>query len=178
MPSDNEFEAFITELEELINDSKSPLAGGGTRKIIDAKKAYEILDDIKASLPEELMKARRIMRERNEILEAATAEAEHIVTDAEDRANTLASDQEIVRIAKDQAMEIKRNAEHDASEIRYWASNSADTTFTKIEEELRAVIDKTTALLSQMEYCRSVLNGQDAQEEPYDETGMYYGDAN
>lgn len=161
----SDIEAFIEELEDLINNAKAPLTGGGSKKIIDSEAAYAILDDIKNSLPEEFQKARRVLRERDEILNAADDEARHIVTDAEDRANTLASDQEIVRIANDQAMEIKSNAEREAREIRYWAENSAEQTFSKIEEELQAVIDKASALLGQMTYCRELLSGH-TEEEP------------
>ena len=155
----SDIEAFIEELEDLINNAKAPLTGGGQKKIIDADAAYEILDDIKHALPDEFQKARRILRERDEILTAADDEAQHIVKDAEDRANMLASDQEIVRIANGQAMDIKSAAEKDAREIRYWAENSAEQTFSKIEEELQAVIDKTRGLLDQMTYCRELLSG-------------------
>ena len=160
-----DIEAFIEELEDLINNAKAPITGRGTKKIIDADAAYEILDDIKSSLPEEFQNARRVLRERDEILNGAYDKADHIVTDAEDRANTLASEQEIVRIANDQAMEIRSSAEKDAREIRYWAENSAEQTFSKIEEELQGVIEKTRGLLSQMTYCRQLLAGHDADDD-------------
>ena len=75
----SDIEAYIEELEDLINSAKSPLSGGGSKKIIDADAAYEILDDIKRSLPDEFQKARRILRERDEILDSAEEEANHIV---------------------------------------------------------------------------------------------------
>lgn len=156
----SEIEAFIEELEDLINNAKAPLTGGGSKKIIDADAAYEILDDIKGSLPEEFQKARRIVRERDEILDSAEEEAQHIVKDAQDKADTLASEMEIVRLANNQAEEIKRRADEEAREIRYWAENSAEQTFANLEKELQGVIDKTTSLLGQMSYCRQVLEGR------------------
>ncbi len=168
----SDIEAFIEELEDLINSAKAPLTGGGSKKVIDADAAYAILDDIKSSLPEDFKRARRILRERDEILNAADDEAKHIVTDAEDRANTLASDQEIVRIANDQAVEIRSNAEKDAREIRYWAENSAEQTFSKIEDELQGVMDKTQALISQMSYCRNILSGHADQGDQFEDTSM------
>lgn len=163
----SDIEAFIEELEDLINNAKAPLAGGGSKKIIDADAAYEILDDIKGSLPDEFQKARRILREREEMLDAAEQEADHIVKDATDKAETLASEQEVVRRANDQAEEIKRRADEEAREIRYWAENSAEQTFSKIEEELQGVIDKTRGLLNQMTYCRELLSGK--ADEPVDD---------
>ena len=161
----SDIEAFIEELEDLINNAKAPLAGGGSKKIIDADAAYEILDDIKGALPEEFQQARRVLREQKEILASANAEAEHIVKDAQDKAETLASDQEIVRIANNQAEDIRRNAEAEARDTRYWAANSAEKTFATIEEELQAVIDKTNSLLSQITYYRELLSGRNEYNE-------------
>ena len=161
----SDIEAYIEELEDLINSAKSPLSGGGSKKIIDADAAYEILDDIKRSLPEEFQKARRILRERDEILDSAEEEANHIVKDAEDKANTLASEQEVVRLANNAAEDVRRHAEEEAREIRYWAEDAAEKTFAKLEEEMRSVIEKTQSLLNQMSYCRAVLSGKGDDED-------------
>ncbi len=170
----SEIEAFIEELEDLINNAKSPLSGGGSKKIIDADAAYEILDDIKRSLPDEFQKARRILRERDEILDSATEEADHIVQDAEDRANTLASEQEVVRLANNAADDVRRRADEEAREIRYWAENAAEQTFAKLEEEMRSVIEKTQGLLNQMSYCRALLSGKGDEGDVRDEMDDRY----
>ncbi len=159
MPGSN-IESFIEELEDLINNGKAPFSGGGSKKIIESDAAYEILDDIKSALPEEFQKARRILRERDEILDSAEEEANHIIRDAEDKANTLASEQEVVRLANNMAEDVRRRADEEAREIRYWAENSAEQTFAQLEEQMRAVIEKTQALLSQMSYCRALLSGK------------------
>ena len=161
----SDIEAYIEELEDLINSAKSPLSGGGSKKIIDADAAYEILDDIKRSLPDEFQKARRILRERDEILDSAEEEANHIVKDAEDTANPLASEQEVVRLANNAAEDVRRHAEEEAREIRYWAEDAAEKTFAKLEEEMRSVIEKTQSLLNQMSYCRAVLSGKGDDED-------------
>lgn len=170
----SDIEAFIEELEDLINNAKSPLSGGGSKKIIDADAAYEILDDIKRSLPDEFQKARRILRERDEILDSAEEEANHIVKDAEDKANTLASEQEVVRLANNVAEDVRRHAEEEAREIRYWAENAAEQTFAKLEDELRAVIEKTTGMLNQMSYCRALLAGKTDDEDEQDDMDQRY----
>lgn len=170
----SEIEAYIEELEDLINNAKSPLSGGGSKKIIDADAAYEILDDVKRSLPEEFQKARRILRERDEILDSAEEEANHIVKDAEDKANTLASEQEVVRRANNVAEDVRRRADEEAREIRYWAENAAEQTFAKLEEEMRSVIEKTQGLLNQMSYCRALLSGKGEEEDDRDDMDQRY----
>ena len=114
-----EIEAFIEELEDLINNAKSPLSGGGSKKIIEADTAYAILDDIKRSLPEEFQKARRILRERDEIIEEANTQANHTIDDANAQASIMVSEQEVVRLANNMAADIKRHAEEDARDTRY-----------------------------------------------------------
>lgn len=170
----SDIEAYIEELEDLINSAKSPLSGGGSKKIIDADAAYEILDDIKRSLPDEFQKARRILRERDEILDSAEEEANHIVKDAEDKANTLASEQEVVRLANNAAEDVRRHAEEEAREIRYWAEDAAEKTFAKLEEEMRSVIEKTQSLLNQMSYCRAVLSGKGDDEDDHEDLDDRY----
>lgn len=170
----SDIEAYIEELEDLINSAKSPLSGGGSKKIIDADAAYEILDDIKRSLPDEFQKARRILRERDEILDSAEEEANHIVKDAEDKANTLASEQEVVRLANNAAEDVRRHAEEEAREIRYWAEDAAEKTFAKLEEEMRSVIEKTQSLLNQMSYCRAVLSGKSDDEDDREDVDDRY----
>lgn len=167
-----EIEAFIEELEDLINNAKSPLSGGGSKKIIEADTAYAILDDIKRSLPEEFQKARRILRERDEIIEEANTQANHTIDDANAQASIMVSEQEVVRLANNMAADIKRHAEEDARDTRYWAENIADKTLAQLQDQLNDVIDKASHLLEQTQYCRTLLSGaeQDGEQpEPQDE---------
>ena len=154
-----DIEAYLEELEDLINNGKSPISGGGSKKIIDADTAYAILDDIKRSLPEEFSKARRVLRNEKEILDSAEDQAAHMVRDAEAQAALLASDQEVVRLANNMAEDIRRHAEEDARDIRNWAEDAAENMFAQLEEELRSALDKTSKLLEQAAYCRNIVSG-------------------
>ena len=162
----SDIEAFIEELEDLINNAKSPLSGGGSKKIIDADTAYAILDDIKRSLPEEFQKARRILRERDEIIEEANTQANHTIDDANAQASIMVSEQEVVRLANNMAADIKRHAEEDARDTRYWAENIADKTLEQLQEQLNGVMETTSHLLEQTQYCRSLLTGAEQNDEP------------
>lgn len=137
-----EIEAFIAELEDLINNSKSPLSGGGSKKIIEAETAYAIIDDMRNSLPKELKEARRVLRERDELIEQAKSQAQHTIEDAEAQANILMSEQEVVRLANNMAADIKRHAEEDARDTRYWAESVVDHAFQQVEAKLDEAIDQ------------------------------------
>lgn len=153
-------EGLVADVIAEIEEARPPFGQREPYRLIDADKILNLLDDIRMSFPEEFQKARRILRERDEMLDSAEQEADHIVKDATDKAELLASEQEIVRRANDQAVEIRRRAEEEAREIRYWAENAAEQTFSKIEQELEGVIEKTRGLLSQMTYCREILSGK------------------
>src|SRR5664280_2043265 len=103
--------ALIDRIEEAMDSGRSvPLMRG---RLIDIDKVYEIIDEIRGNFPDELKQARWIVKERQEMLEEAEKEANRILEEARDRADAMASDQEIVRRANEQASAIMDNARQD-----------------------------------------------------------------
>ena len=47
MQPGEEIESLVDELEQIVSEAKSPLTGGGQKKIVDAQDIYEILDEIR-----------------------------------------------------------------------------------------------------------------------------------
>ena len=172
MPGTN-IEAYLEEFEEHINNASSPLSGKKGKKIIDKDVVYGFIDDIKRELPEELQKARRVLRERQDLLDSAEEEAKHIIQDAEDQANNIASEQEIVRLANRAAEEIRRQANEEAREIRYWAESCAEQVFSDVEEQLAAVIKDFSELLDQVTYYRNALRSGGEEPMLTDGEGSY-----
>jgi len=72
--------ALIDKLDELIHDAKRVPLTDDVR--VNREKAYELLDQLRASLPEELKRARWIVREREEMFAEARRQAAQIVEDA------------------------------------------------------------------------------------------------
>jgi cell division septum initiation protein DivIVA len=110
-----------------------PLARG---RLIDTEKVYEIIDEIRGSFPDELKQARWIVKERQEMLEEAEKEANRILEEARDRADAMASDQEIVRRASEQAASIMDDARQQEREIRLGAEDYADEMLANLEVNL------------------------------------------
>ena len=63
MQPGEEIESLVDELEQMVTEAKSPLTGGGAKKIVDAQDVYEILDEIRRVFPQEFADARRILKE-------------------------------------------------------------------------------------------------------------------
>ena len=62
MQPGEEIESLVDELEQMVTEAKSPLTGGGQKKIVDAQDVYEILDEIRRVFPQEFQDARRILK--------------------------------------------------------------------------------------------------------------------
>ena len=144
MQPGEEIESLVSELEQLVSEAKSPLMDSGQKKIIDAQDFYEILDEIRRVFPEEFTTARRIIKEENETLDRARTQAESIIADAQQQAMILAGDQEVVRLAQQQADGIRDQADQYERDTRYNAEEYADTVLAHLEENLKSLTNSVS----------------------------------
>ncbi|MDR2197398.1 MAG: ATPase [Coriobacteriales bacterium] len=126
---------LLDELADLIEDGK-PALGNKDRKQIEVGPALDIIDDIRQAFPVEFAQARQIVRERQGLLEDTEAECNRILEDARNQALIIASEQEIVRIAQQQAENILADAREMERETRAGAEDYADSVFSHIESTL------------------------------------------
>ena len=144
MQPGEEIESLVSELEQLVSEAKSPLMDSGQKKIIDAQDFYELLDEIRRVFPEEFTTARRIIKEENETLDRARTQAESIIADAPQQALILAGDQEVVRLAQQQADGIRDQADQYERDTRYNAEEYADTVLAHLEENLKSLTNSVS----------------------------------
>ena len=144
MQPGEEIESLVSELEQLVSEAKSPLMDSGQKKIIDAQDFYELLDEIRRVFPEEFTTARRIIKEENETLDRARTQAESIIADAQQQAMILAGDQEVVRLAQQQADGIRDQADQYERDTRYNAEEDADTVLAHLEENLKSLTNSVS----------------------------------
>ena len=144
MQPGEEIESLVSELEQLVSEAKSPLMDSGQKKIIDAQAFYELLYEIRRVFPEEFTTARRIIKEENETLDRARTQAESIIADAQQQAMILAGDQEVVRLAQQQADGIRDQADQYERDTRYNAEEYADTVLAHLEENLKSLTNSVS----------------------------------
>jgi cell division septum initiation protein DivIVA len=126
--------ALIDRIEEAMDNARSvPLT---RQRLIDVEKVYEIIDEVRASFPDELKQARWIVKERQEMLEEAEKESNRILEDARDRADSMASEQEVVKRAQEQAASMIDSARQQEREIRLGAEDYADEMLANLEVNL------------------------------------------
>jgi cell division septum initiation protein DivIVA len=147
--------ALLDELSDLIEDGK-PALGNRDRRQIEVAPALDIIDEIRQSFPVEFSQARQIVRERQGLLEDTEAECNRILEDARNQALIIASEQEIVRIAQQQAENILADAREMERETRAGAEDYADNVFSHIENTL-------DSLNENVRRCRERLNNKAAR---------------
>ena len=130
MQPGEELENLLQDLDDLVEDARPAFGGRGTKQV-DPEDVFAITDEIRDLFEREFADARRIH-------------------DAQQQAIILASDQEIVRLAQQQADEIRDSAQQYERDTRYSAEEYVESLLTRLEENLNSV----TATVSS---CRSTL---------------------
>ena len=101
--------------ETLEEGSAVPFSAG--KRVVDVDKMRDIIDDVRANLPDEMRQSKKIVDDREQILTDAQREAEKLVKQAEERVKALVAEQEIVKQAQKRAVEILTTAQGHAREI-------------------------------------------------------------
>jgi len=126
---------LIDQLEALLNEgSHPPLVG--KRVLIDEQRAWEIIDQMRVSIPEEVKKAKRINQERDRIIAQANEEGARIIELSKDEAQQLASETEIARQAQSRATTIVERAQREADALKADADDYTVQVLGKLEEDL------------------------------------------
>src|SRR5665647_2609282 len=121
---------LIDKLDDIIHNARSvPLTDS---VMIDREEMYDILDQMRSTIPEEIKQARWIVKERQEML----AEAKRVLTEAQERADRLASETEVVRLAERNAEQVMEDARERERETRLGAEDYADEVLGNLEINL------------------------------------------
>ncbi len=129
---------LIDKLDDLVHNAKPMPLTDQVR--VDKEEIYDILDQMRATIPEEIKQARWIVKERQEMLAEAKREAERIVKEAHDRQDRLVSDEEVMKRADREAEEIIEDAHQREREIRLGAEDYADEILNTLEVNLSKFI--------------------------------------
>ena len=82
--------SILSKIEQLVADSPKPrFNNAGSRRIIDEEELLTLLDDLKATIPEDIRRASGIIAEKENTLRDANEQADEIVAEAQKEANEL-----------------------------------------------------------------------------------------
>src|SRR2546421_8292000 len=125
---------LIDKLDDLVHNAKPVPLTDQVR--VDKEEIYDILDQMRATIPEEIKQARWIVKERQEMLAEAKREAERIVSEARERQDRMISQEEITKQAERAAEDIIEEARAREREIRLGAEDYADEILNTLEVNL------------------------------------------
>lgn len=129
-------EDLLDDLLNLLEESKElPLVN---KTIVEKSQVVDIVDEIRANLPQETRQAKAIVSDRTRILNTAKEEAETIISVAEKRRNDMLNENDIIIQAREEAERIVQEANSQAKSVRNAANKYVDDLMARTEEALSA----------------------------------------
>src|SRR3954467_8883508 len=126
---------LIDKLDAVVHNARAVPLTDQVR--VDREEIYDLLDQMRATIPEEIKQARWIVKERQEMLAEAKREAERIVREAREQQSRPTADEEITKQAERAADEIVEEARGREREIRLGAEDYADEILNTLEVNLQ-----------------------------------------
>ncbi|MBI4727913.1 MAG: hypothetical protein HY775_00180 [Acidobacteria bacterium] len=131
-------EDLARQLEDTVRNAKQmPLSSSA---LIHRKEVLEVIEALKRSIPEEIARARGVIRDREELLERARAEGERLVERARARRDELIERAEIVQAAAREADRLVVAAEAEAARARAEADRYVDAKLATFEIALQRTL--------------------------------------
>jgi hypothetical protein len=154
----------LEQLEELVREAKSmPLSSS---VLVNRDEVLEMIAEMREGLPEEIKRARWIVRDREELIAKARADGERIVEQAHEEQLRMARKEEIVARAQTESDRLLAEAEERAREHRSEAEDYVDAKLAQFENSIRRILEaaqsSTKSLnrtLDQVELGRERLRG-------------------
>ena len=130
---------LLEELEQVVDEGRSSPFSNKVQ--VDKDEIFEIIDEIKMKLPNEIKQSNWVIEERNKILVDAQKEADEMLKEAEVRLSKLVEEHAVTQKAYEQAAEIMDAAKKSAKEMRLGAIDYADDVMGVAEQRLREMQD-------------------------------------
>lgn len=111
-----------------------------TKAIVDRDIYLDAIDAVKVALPDSVLQAERIVRDKERIIAQAEAEAERIASLAREQAAYLISERQLLRTAELQSEAILSTARDEAKEIVSSAQKYARDLLMQLENEAAKIL--------------------------------------
>jgi cell division septum initiation protein DivIVA len=129
---------LVDRLEELVNEGRRlPLSN---KVMVDEQKIWDLIDQMRISIPEEVKKAKRTNQERDRIIAQAHEEAARMVDLKRDEASALVSEHEVAKAAEERAITIVERAKRDAESLRADADEYVVQVLTNLGTDLERAL--------------------------------------
>lgn len=129
---------IVDRIEEFLDKSKRiPFS---SNIVVNETEIYDLLDELRNILPEELKQSRWIVKERENMIEEAKRYSEKIIREAKEKAEVLVSETEVLKNATRKSEELMSAVEARARTIRLEAEDYADEKLANLEAILHKLL--------------------------------------
>ena len=132
-----DIEFLIERLESYILEECPKLFG---MRGVNEDEASSRLQQLREAIPEEVAQAKRILLERDAVLEAAELEAKRIVAEAHTKAEQSATEHRLVQEARQKADTLVRRAKREAAGLRSDADEYVFDSLSDLQAELNRLL--------------------------------------
>jgi vacuolar-type H+-ATPase subunit H len=139
----------LQQLEELVAEAKSmPLS---TSVLVNREEVLELIQEMRASLPEEIKQARWVVKDREQLLTKARKDAEGIIQQALEEQKKLVAQEEVVKASVREAERVMDEARQQARSIRLEAEDYMDQKLAAFEATLQRTLEQLAAIRESQE---------------------------
>ena len=117
----------------MVESRQLPFTSGA---VVDRDRFFDVINQMRISIPEEIKKAKRLQQERERLIAHANEEAERIVALAREQAVALVHEHEVIKQAELQAQEVLDQVQGEAQDVRAGADDYALAVLQQLEERL------------------------------------------
>lgn len=143
---------LLDRLEELLDSA--PKIPFSAKVLVDQDEVLDILDRLRAELPEEYQKAQEVLAKREAVLLDARRQAADILGNARSQVSKMVEESEISKMARQEREAIIAEAQQTAREIIREANEYARSVLASLEASLRRVLE--TVVKGQSELSESI----------------------
>lgn len=128
----------LDELSALVEGARAmPMSASC---VVNRGQVLDLLDEVRALLPDSLALADDVLADREDIVAAARVEADRVIADGEERARQLVSEHEIYRAAVAEADAVRADADAEAARMRRETDDYVDAKLANFEVALHKTI--------------------------------------
>lgn len=129
---------LLERLEALVvSGRKLPMT---SQVVLEQGAALDLIDQMRAAIPEEVRQARRVHQEGDRLIQRAKDEADHIIAAAQEQGARLLQDHELMRRAESDSAEMVARAEAQAEETMTGADKYAADVLRRLESDLETTL--------------------------------------
>jgi len=154
--------ALVDRLENIVNKGwRIPFT---MKTIIEEDQFYDIIDQLRVSIPDEVRQANELLGERDTVLAEAQDDAERIIREAQAKAERLLDEGEIAAAARAEAERIKSQGQREADAFRKEADDYALEALGELEARLSALLRQTANGLATLRHKHGEMVPEDLEE--------------